>query len=200
MDADILLRSQRRAKKVIKQKILTMQSDSLLTLTYRENQSDLAIAWKHFRKFSKLMKARYKERWQYVAVPEYQKRGAVHFHLAISGYYHYNTVRKFWKQAIEADGNVDFGRPTRKNGSPTKSPKKIATYLAKYLTKQETVEFNKKRYSSSRIELPPVISAWLALGVPVISVLVGLVNAQTRKSVQVVYEFESYLPMVIVTT
>lgn len=200
MDTETLLKSQRRAKKIIRQKILTFQADTLLTLTYRENQSDLKLAWKHFNKFNRLMKWRYKEKWQYVAIPEFQKRGAVHFHLAVKGRYHYNTVRKLWKQAIEGEGNVDFQRPTRKNGSATKSPKKIASYLSKYLTKQETVEFNKRRYSSSRIELPPLIAGWLALGVPVVQVMVQLLEHQTRMSVASIFEVEGHFPIVIVTT
>ncbi|MCU7812603.1 MAG: hypothetical protein KZQ77_15450 [Candidatus Thiodiazotropha sp. (ex Notomyrtea botanica)] len=199
MDEETLRKSQRRAKKIIRQKILTFQADRLLTLTYRENMSDLSTAWKHFNAFNRLMKWRYKENWQYVCVPEYQKRGAVHFHLAVKGYFHANTVRKFWKQAIKGEGNIDISSPTRRNGSVTRSPKKIAGYISKYLTKQDSTEFNKRRYSSSALQLPPIITGWLALGVPVIQVLMSIVSAQTRKAASV-FEADGYLPLVIVST
>lgn len=179
---------------------MTFQADTLLTLTYRENQDDLGLAWKHFKEFSRLMKWKYKEKWQYVSVPEFQKRGAVHFHLAIKGFYHWNTVRRFWKQAIKADGNVDFKGPSKKKGWKTRSPKKIAGYLSKYLSKQETVQFNKRRYSSSRIEIPPQVIGWLAMGVPVIRVMCQVLEAQTRLSIAYVFEYEGYYPLVKIST
>jgi hypothetical protein len=200
MDEETLNKSQRRARKVVKQKILTFQADTLLTLTYRENQTDLKLAWKHFNRFNLLMRRRYGDKWTYVAVPERQKRGAIHFHLAVKGYYHWNTVRNLWKRAIEGEGNVDFQNPKRRNGNTTKSPKKIAAYLSKYLTKQETTDFNQRRYSSSKVELPPVRTGWLAMGASVHRIVVQILESQTRLSINRLFEFDGYFKIVMATT
>lgn len=199
MDEATLRKSQYRSKKIVYQKILTLNADTLLTLTYRDNQEDLELAWKHFRAFSKLMKKRYPATWQYVCVPERQERGAIHFHLAIRGYYHWNTVRAFWRKAISSDGNVDFKKKRNGRGYVT-DPKKIARYLAKYLTKQDMVQFNKRRYSSSRIELPQPINGWLALGVPVGQIMRKIINVMTRKPVRSYWEGSEYLPIFIMQT
>ncbi|MES9961693.1 MAG: hypothetical protein ABW089_14780 [Sedimenticola sp.] len=199
MDETTLKKSQYRSKKTVYQKILTLNADTLLTLTYRENQENLDLAWKHFRAFNKLMKKRYRD-WQYVCVPERQKRGAIHFHLAIKGQYHWNTVRRFWKQAIQGEGNVDFRR-RKDNGKYITNPRRIARYLAKYLTKQDMVEFNKRRYSSSKIELPEPITGWLALGVPVFKIMREIIERTTRLPPRVLWESEDvFLPMALMRT
>jgi len=199
MDEQTLKKSQYRSKRIVYQKILTLNADTLLTMTYRDNMEDLETAWKHFRKFSKMMKARY-SRWSYVCVPERQGRGAIHFHLAITGYYHWNTVRCFWREAIGGEGNVDFKKGKSKKGQYITDPKKIARYLSKYLTKQDMVEFNKRRYSSSRITLPSPINGWLALGVPVLTVMREIIQELTRKPVRSWWEGETFFPIFTMQT
>lgn len=57
-----------------------------LTLTFAENIKDLTAANREFRKFMKRLGhfvAKDQAHVQYVAVPEFQKRGAVHYHLVI---------------------------------------------------------------------------------------------------------------------
>jgi hypothetical protein len=46
MDPENLLRSQLRAKRKCRQRIMMLRADRMLTLTYRENQKDLSQAWK----------------------------------------------------------------------------------------------------------------------------------------------------------
>jgi hypothetical protein len=197
MDEQNLRRSQRRSKQTVRRKCLTLQADTLLTLTYRENQTDLEQAWKHFQNFSKLMKQRYKH-WQYICVPERQERGSIHFHLAIRGYYHWNTVRRFWWQTLgcsgegQKPGNVDFQKRKDKKGRIVVDPSKISRYLAKYLSKQETVEFNKRRYSSSKITLPAPIRGWLALGVSPGQIMRQICERITSKRSFHYYEIDGY--------
>lgn len=53
---------------------------TFITLTFKENITDLDYANKEFNKFIK--RVRYiKNDFSYLAVPEFQKRGAVHYHL-----------------------------------------------------------------------------------------------------------------------
>ncbi len=199
MDSETLKKSQCRSRRVVYQRILTLNADTLLTLTYRDNQTDLQQAWKDFRSFSKLMKKRYGDRWQYICVPERQERGAIHFHLAIRGYYHWNTVRSFWRQVV-GEGNVDFKRRKDSKGKYVVNPKRIARYLSKYLTKQDMVEFNKRRYSSSSIQLPTPMIGWLAIGVPLVPLLTGIVKKLTRKPVQGYWEKDGFYPIAMVFT
>lgn len=53
---------------------------SFLTLTFADNVTDISIANKAFNSWLTLMRKNYND-FAYLAVPEYQKRGAVHYHL-----------------------------------------------------------------------------------------------------------------------
>lgn len=54
--------------------------ESFVTLTFKENITDLTIANRHFNNWVSSMK-RIKKDFVYIGVPEFQKRGAVHYHL-----------------------------------------------------------------------------------------------------------------------
>lgn len=53
---------------------------SFVTLTFKENVSDVTEANKHFHDWVRQVQRR-KPEFAYLAVPEFQKRGAVHYHL-----------------------------------------------------------------------------------------------------------------------
>lgn len=124
-------RANRRAAATVRRKAMTMQADRLLTLTYRRNEDQLSRAWEDFQKFARLMRETFPG-FKYIVVPEYQKRGAVHFHMAIKGFYPVNTVRKLWRHVIQ-DGNIDITTP--RHGNHAWQPYKLASYLCKYITK-----------------------------------------------------------------
>src|SRR5690606_33091309 len=105
MDEATLAKSRQRSRRVVKIKCRSGQVDRLLTLTYRENERDYEKCLADFKRFVRLMRKRFGEGFYYVAVPEEQKRGAIHFHLAIKGFYPINTVRRLWRKAV---GN-EFG-------------------------------------------------------------------------------------------
>lgn len=50
------------------------------TLTFKENITDLELANRHFNNFIKSIRRLYPD-FKYLCVPEFQKRGAVHYHL-----------------------------------------------------------------------------------------------------------------------
>lgn len=82
--------------------------------------------------------------WASVSVLEYQKRGAIHFHIGISGFYPVETLRDEW-QNICGSGNVDIAfQPDGRGNACTK----LAQYMAKYLTKgmDEGREAGQHRY------------------------------------------------------
>lgn len=201
MDEATATKSANRARTAIRRKCLAMGADRMLTLTFQENVTDLEESWGCFKYFTKLMRSFYKDKFSYVAVPEYQKRGAVHFHLALKGFHEVGIVRRFWRRAAgRRGGNIDITSP-KKFGKRSWNPKRIAVYLAKYLSKNDSVQFNKRRYSSGgKIQLPDPERGWLALGVPVGQVMVQIVERRTRKRVETMWESEGFFGITYCST
>lgn len=147
MNPEQLRSSVQRSKRDMRHKAMMLKADRLLTLTYRENFTDRDEAYRHLEKFAGYMRKHFGT-FPYVAVMEYQKRGAIHFHLAITEYYWHQIVRHYWKKATGRDGNIDL-QPPKKRGQ--KNVVNVARYLAKYMAKDmEDSPIASKRYSSSR--------------------------------------------------
>lgn len=158
-------RAARRATTNVRRLVKVAGMDSLLTLTYRSLQLDLALCKKHLKEFIRRMR-RLIPGWQYVAAFERQERGAWHVHLAIHKLpmnlpasngvkvKSYNIVRAVWRSVVGADnGNVDESR-RRKFSSHTTA--KIAAYISKYMLKAfDDGDDWKNRYSSGGLDSPP---------------------------------------------
>lgn len=201
MDEATLAKSRSRARRTVRSRLLMMQADRMLTLTYRENVTDIEQAWRDFGKFNRVMKWRFKDRWQYVCVPERQERGAIHFHLAIRGYFPVNTVRRFWRDVV-GEGNIDITSP-RAHGKASWNPKRIAHYLTKYITKNDTVGFNRRRYSAStNIEAPEVRRGFTGCGLPMVALLRQVIERLTRMppDVRTHYEGDGLFRVVCLST
>jgi hypothetical protein len=100
--------------------------------------------------------------FEYVAVLETHKKGNYHLHAAITGPINLKKARRFWyvclggrgdEKGSLTPGNIDVSykfhltRHKRRQG--------VAKYVSKYIAKQSGhVEFNKKRYWSSKHKLP----------------------------------------------
>ena len=56
-------------------------------------------------------------------------------------------------------GNIHIKRLT--SGAGPRRVYRVASYISKYLTKENVVRFNKKRYWASRVDLPAVRRYWL---------------------------------------
>ena len=157
-------RAARRAKTRVRRLCKAQGLDTLLTLTYRGNQTDLELCKSHFVKLKdRLRKAL--GGWSYVAAFEPQKRGAWHVHVAIHRLPRvilrqgvkvksWNVIRSMWRDiAGEWGGNVDVGGKGARR--KLKSPAKCAAYLSKYILKcfEAGADWS-KRYLSSRCEIP----------------------------------------------
>lgn len=146
-------RAVRRAKSRIRQRILAAQADHLLTLTYRENMTDYDRANADLTRFVRLVKARMPE-WVYIAVPEKQKRGAWHWHMAVRDRQDVEVLRALWRSVI-GEGNIDV-QPPRGKGKDRRLS--LVKYLGKYLAKgfeEGHRELNGRRFRSSLgIEVP----------------------------------------------
>ena len=128
----------------------------LVTLTYGENFTDLAGAYRHFSSCIQSLRHKYGKDFKYVCVPEFQQRGAVHFHAL------------FWELPEEVflsqreDRTIDrlwgHGYVFMKQ---TDGDEKLSFYLSKYMAKAFTDPRlkNQKCYVASRNILRPVVKA-----------------------------------------
>lgn len=111
-----------RTRTSIRRAIMGMAATHMLTLTYRENMTDLQRGWKDVSRFLRSMRDALGG-FDYVVVAETQKRGAWHFHLAVRGKQDLELIRKHWLY-----GNIDVqhwkGRVAQ-----------MASYMSKYLLK-----------------------------------------------------------------
>ena len=137
-----------RAKVKVRKLCKAMGSDTLLTLTYRANETDLERSKKDLKEFVRRMR-RYMPEFKAVAVYEYQARGAIHWHIATANVPRvfertndqgqpyqvksFDAIRGVWRGVTkERGGNIDLAR--RKRNS-MRSPARIASYIAKYIVK-----------------------------------------------------------------
>ncbi|NMM27834.1 MAG: hypothetical protein HHJ12_11250 [Glaciimonas sp.] len=153
----------RRAKKNVRLCCKQIGADRMVTLTYRENMIDRDQVLKHWKAFCRRLGKH--ATFHYVAVIEEQERGALHFHVAVSGRQNYYLLRSIWQSVLglgqsgEQMGQVNVRDPHRfgfgKNGAH-----KLAGYIAKYCGKtMDCRDLNQKRYFRSRgIVLPEVLS------------------------------------------
>ena len=140
-------RAVRRAKSRLRQLILSAHVDHLLTLTYRENVTDYDRACADLARFVRRVKGQL-QGWPYVAVPERQKRGAWHWHLAVKGRQDVNLLRSLWRQIV-GEGNIDVNPP---RGKGTERHLFLVRYLGKYLAKgfaDGDRELNGRRFRAS---------------------------------------------------
>ncbi len=124
----------------------------LLTLTMLDIV-DLRTAYACYHEFGQRLRRIIGKNTSWIAVPEFQKRDAVHFHVLIWNLPHEyietepdtRRIQNLWRA-----GYVDL---VQTDGSP-----KLATYLAKYMSKamQDPRLLGQKAYSASRNILRPV--------------------------------------------
>ena len=157
-------RSCRRAKTRVRRIAKFKQLDTMLTLTYGENQTDRTVAQRHLAAFLRRVKRVIPE-FEYLAVPEQQKRGAWHWHIAVrqlkSGYWVRGTyvhswklLRAVWRSVIAGPGNIDV----QARGKPGRSVHQLSSYLTKYISKGFTTSgMHQNRYQSSAVDLPKAL-------------------------------------------
>jgi hypothetical protein len=120
-----------------------------VTLTFAENISDLDVANIKLKYFFTKLKNHIGYRVKYVCVPEFQKRGAVHYHIV---FFNLPFIDKSVLQDLWSNGW------TRIEGVNTISS--MSAYLAKYLTKDTFFSqkfYGRRCYFSSRGLIRPVV-------------------------------------------
>jgi len=150
----------RRARTCIRRHIMGSACDRMLTLTYKENFTDRDAADRHVTALLRVIK-----KWHkgigYLAVPEYQKRGAIHWHIALNMRVDATRTRAAWNKILGVEGMTG-----NINLQYFPSAAKQAAYLAKYVSKDmdDPNRGTRKRYKRNRglvipethIELPDV--------------------------------------------
>jgi len=133
---------------------LALGRPALCTLTMLDVVG-IAEAYKCFTAWGVRMRRAYGANIQWVAVPEFQKRGAVHYHVliwglpdgAITGEIHTRAIQNLW-----GHGYIDV---IATDGSP-----KLSSYLGKYMHKAVSDERlgGKRSYFCSRNIVRPLLA------------------------------------------
>jgi len=149
-----------RSKSKVRKLIKSMGCDRLLTLTTRNDGEPLTVEqWVEFWDSFRRLCQKNGKGFQYVAVLERHKDGHLHLHAAIDRHLPVKFARAMWYKALgprsdgKTSGNIDIS--FKPNMTVHKRRAGCAKYVSKYITKQaDVVDFNKKRYWSSRHKLP----------------------------------------------
>ena len=123
---------------------------TFITLTFAENVTDINIANKRLKYFIDKIRRIFKD-FKYICIPEFQKRGAVHYHLLTNISIHDERFMycqednkkfkhiKYWNEGFTKVDNL------------YKDIKKIIGYISKYMTKDiDNRLYNHHRYLCSR--------------------------------------------------
>jgi hypothetical protein len=127
------------------------ESSKFLTLSFAQNMTDLKQSNKEFQKFLRKLKKELKIEIKYLAVIEFQKRGAIHYHMLINMPY----VPVKWLQRLWVHGSLKINK--------IKHVDNLGAYITKYMSKDNADERLKavKGYNCSQgLERPKIIKSW----------------------------------------
>lgn len=155
---DNAVRAQLAFRRLVMANLSGSEHPLLVTCTYRDNQTDIRVGYRDFGAFIQALRYRFGPQFRYIAVPEFQARGAVHFHALFWGLPArlFDTERDtrllagLWKQGFlylkQTDGN-----------------ERLSGYLSKYMAKSFVDQrlMNQKAYVCSRNLKRPVIHGGL---------------------------------------
>jgi len=145
------------------------QLNVFLTLTFKDNLQDFKYAYKCLKEFTRKIN-KVNKKFEYISVIEFQKRGAIHFHLLcnleVDFKINKNECRKSNKQKdfellIEdyywtyGFVNVQPLKPNKKYGNDIDN---LGSYLVKYMTKEcdNYLVKNQKMFSTSKGLIQPI--------------------------------------------
>lgn len=112
-----------------------------LTLTFRDNVTDLDFANNEFKKFIKRLNYHFNIKLKYSCVIEFQKRGAIHYHVIL-----YNLNGKVDLNKLSDIWGHGFIKLNKINGIDN-----VGAYICKYMTKTDDKRLEgRKMYFNSR--------------------------------------------------
>jgi len=198
MSFEDLLRSQARARRSIRERVLQIDAKVMVTLTTRED-CDFTQFTGYCKKFMKIWRTRFPNK-PYVVVFEKHKKGDYHAHIATTeGYIDFRMLRKMWHYSLtgnykllrgdESPGNIDVKTPRRSRDWKTGG---LARYICKYVSKDMAGgEFNRKRYwASKNIPSPETFTIFLPVSFSLASDAARLFTSITGKRPRFLREFQ----------
>lgn len=146
-DPEHLRQAVARARSVVARKCRAIGSRRLLTLTTREPVTDLDEFWILWKRFLQRCE-RAGIHFRYVAVPELQKRGAWHLHVAIDRFIPQRALLTQWL-ALVGSGSINL-TAFNTQASSAETCIAISSYISKYLGKDMgSSDLGRKRYRTS---------------------------------------------------
>lgn len=149
-----IIRSKLECQRLAKSNI--QDWETFITLTFADNIQDVKSANKRFRYFIDKVR-RIKKDFKYLCITEFQKRGAIHYHLLTNVNINDNTL------LYVQDNNPKFKHIKYWNDGFTSieeikgDAKKIVGYIAKYMTKDiDNRLFSHHRYFYSKNIIKPI--------------------------------------------
>lgn len=146
-----------------------IEADSkFLTLTFRDNVTDLDFANKEFKKFIMRLNYNFNIKLKYSCVIEFQKRGAIHYHVIL-----YNLNGKVDLNKLSDIWGHGFIKLNKINGIDN-----VGAYVCKYMTKTDDKRLEgRKMYFNSRNLIKPTEIK----DVDIVNALVGSLQNQSPK-------------------
>ena len=132
--------------------------DVFMTITFAENIQDVDYAHNELKKFMKRFRYRYGEQIPYLAVMEYQKRGAIHYH-CLMGCDLGNLAESDKREAKEDEVSAIWGHGFV-DLLEINSVDNVGAYLVKYLLKdlgKERVSGKKHYLCSKGLDKPEYV-------------------------------------------
>lgn len=130
-----------------------------LTLTHKENITDVDMANRNFRKFIQRLRHKYGD-FKYAAVIEFQARGAVHYHMIADLPY----ITKSELAEIWGHGFVRINDIKDKNGGS--GVDNVGAYVTAYMTKDQSdprLHGRKMYFTSKNLIRSRTYRSWEAL-------------------------------------
>jgi len=151
--ADNVRRLKRDFTRLVRANLAGASSPALFTLTMFEVVG-VREAYRAFTVFNRNLARLAKRDFRYVAVPEFQKRGAVHFHALV-----WNVPDEWVKNERNTRRIQNVWQRGFVDCVPTDGSSRLAGYLAKYMSKamQDERLVGQKAYTATRNVLRPML-------------------------------------------
>ena len=142
-----LQRSIKRSKRKIFELVNTNYVEgksSFLTITFKENITDYDLAFNYWTRFKKKVEYHYKIKLQYCGVVEFQKRGAIHFHICLFnvGYMEQEKLYNMWNSIVPGGINIQ--------GIKNNQCDNVGAYMTHYMNKDLENSFGKDEYKGKK--------------------------------------------------
>lgn len=135
-----------RARQTIRRTVNSnmLKNSKFVTLTFAENITDLQKANYEFEKFIKRLKYKIGFSIKYLVVPEFQKRGSIHYHCLMFNlpYIANNDLKTIWQNGFVKINKID-------------NVDNVGAYVCKYLQKancDDRIKENKCFFTSKGLE------------------------------------------------